>query len=302
VYKGILRRIASFLDHAAWTGTHIAILAVSGAIALSLPWLAERFLAYWARVDGEESALLAAELVVGFVVILLLSCVQRGLRDRKLANVARDAGLARCFAGRSPRARKEIRTLKESHGLGRAVMLIGSTGCGTFVDPEGDLHSVVRNCLEAKIMLANPCSEEIGVRLKAILHPNFSPEPFQDEVRASIAFLRRLRATGKTIKLKIYSDAPLVKLAVLGDYIWLQHYHVGLDVQAMPEYVFQHERKDHGLYALWHQYFVERWESGEIPEYDFDTDELIYSGGDAFELRREPFMEELEACTGRANS
>ena len=57
----------------------------------------------------------------------------------------------------------------------------------------------------------------------------------------------------------------------------------------MPEYVFQHNPDHHGLYTLFYQYFTKRWENREIPEYDFETDELVYRAGSGSELRREPF-------------
>jgi hypothetical protein len=94
---------------------------------------------------------------------------------------------------------------------------------------------------------------------------------------------------GKAVKLKLYSDSPLMKLVILGDYLWLQHYHADLDVQTMPEYVLRHNRKDYGLYTLYAHYFVQRWESAEIPEYDLDTDELVYRSKTGNEIRRERF-------------
>ena len=57
----------------------------------------------------------------------------------------------------------------------------------------------------------------------------------------------------------------------------------------MPEFVFRHTQKDHGLYALFYQYFLKRWESQEIPEYDLETDELVYKSAKGIEERREPF-------------
>ncbi len=37
---------------------------------------------------------------------------------------------------------------------------------------------------------------------------------------------------------------------------------------------------------------MQRWDSPEIPEYDFDTDELVYRSRNGQELRRERFGEE----------
>jgi hypothetical protein len=44
----------------------------------------------------------------------------------------------------------------------------------------------------------------------------------------------------------------------------------------------------HGLYTLFYQYFTKRWENQDIPEYDFQTDELVYRSRSGTELRREP--------------
>ena len=50
-----------------------------------------------------------------------------------------------------------------------------------------------------------------------------------------------------------------------------------------------------GLYALWYQYFLKRWTSPELPEYDFDRDELVYREERGSEIRREPFAPGLSA-------
>jgi len=85
-----------------------------------------------------------------------------------------------------------------------------------------------------------------------------------------------------------------VKLAILGDAIWLQHYHAGLDIHMMPEYLIQHNHNEYGLYTLFYQYFTKRWESPEIPEYDFETDELVYRETNGNEIRRELFPMKAE--------
>src|SRR5262249_36541600 len=124
---------------------------------------------------------------------------------------------------------------------------------------------------------------------EAIDHPKYTLTAFREEVRQSITLLKRLRAMGKAVRLKLYADPPLVKMVILGDYLWLQHYHTDLDVQALPEYVLRHNRQEHGLYTLYAHYFQQRWESADIPEYDLDTDELVYRNRAGSEVRRERF-------------
>jgi len=57
----------------------------------------------------------------------------------------------------------------------------------------------------------------------------------------------------------------------------------------MPEYAFRNEPKTGGLYIPLFRYFLSRWQDPNIPEYDFDTDELVYRNRGGTELRRENF-------------
>jgi len=297
VLKEKLSHARDLLNSAAWSLYHIVVVALSAGIALSLPAVARNFLAYWSRVENEKIYLLAVEITAAIFLILCFNFIHRSLRDRTLAKMATGAGLVSFFPRRGRRAQSRIKKLKERHGTGRTIMVIGSSGYGTFVDQVGDLSTVLEKCLGAKILLVNPYSQEASTRIRAIAHPDFTLENFREEIRQSIELLKRLKAIGKAVKLKLYSDPPLVKLVILGDYLWLQHYHTDLDVQTMPEYVLQHNLKDHGLYTLCYQYFVQRWESTDIPEYDLDTDELVYRGNNGSEIRRERFGPE-EAFEG----
>lgn len=268
---------------------HIVIVALSAAIALSLPAGARHFLAFWSRVEDDKIYLISVELTAAVALILCFNYIRRSMRYRALAKVAEGAGLVSFFPRRGRRAQSEIKKLKEKYGTGRTIMAIGSSGHGTFVDQVGDLSTVLKKCLGAKILLVNPYTQEATTRIRAIAHPDYTLETFREEVRQSIELLKRLKAIGKAVKLKLYSDPPLIKMVILGDYMWLQHYHADLDIQSMPEYVLRHNRKDHGLYTLYSHYFVQRWVNLESPEYDLDTDELVYRASNGSEIRREPF-------------
>lgn len=166
-------------------------------------------------------------------------------------------------------------------------MIIGSTGLRTFAAPEGELHHAVRNCRKAKIMLLNPLGEGAIARAKSIPDPEITSEVIRDQIMESITFLKELKAGQKNIRLKLYSDMPLLKLAILGDHAFLRHYHVGLNVRKMPEYVFNSESIHGGLYMPLYRYFLSRWHDPEIPEYDLDTDELVFCDKSGQENRRE---------------
>jgi hypothetical protein len=169
-------------------------------------------------------------------------------------------------------------------------MLIGSTGFQTFGEPEGDLHRVLQNCREAKIMLMNPLGPGVTARARSLSDPSITPESFRDQIIRSIDHLKRLKAFQKNIRLKLYDEVPLLKLAILGDYLFLQHYPMGINVRAMPEYVFRHDRNG-GLFGLFYQYFISRWFDPAVPEYDLDTDDLVYRDRAGNEVRRERFNE-----------
>jgi hypothetical protein len=271
---------------------HIVVVVLSAGIALLLPAGATQFLSFWSRVEHDTLSLIAVETTVAILLIVCLNYFHRSLRDRALASVATGAGLVSFFPRRTRGAQRHINQLKEEQGTGRTISVIGSSGHSTFVDQVGGLSSVLDKCLGARIMLVNPYSQEASARIQAISHPEFTLDTFREEVRQSIRLLKRLKAMGKAVKLKLYSDSPLMKLVILGDYLWLQHYHADLDVQTMPEYVLRHNRKDHGLYTLYAHYFVQRWESAEIPEYDLDTDELVYRSKTGNEIRRQRFETE----------
>lgn len=281
--------VRAFFRNTAGSLYHIVVVALSAGIALLLPAGARQFLSFWSRVEHDKFSLIAVEMAVAVLLIASLSYIHRSMRDRALAAAATGAGLVSFSPGRAPSAARRIKELKEEQGTGRTIMVIGSSGYSTLVDQVGDLSSVLDKCLGAKILLVNPFSQEATARIEAIGHPQYTLETFREEVRQSIEFLKRLKAMGKAIKLKLYSDPPLVKMVILGDYLWLQHYHADLDVQTMPEYVLRHNRKDHGFYTLYAHYFEQRWESAEIPEYDLETDELVYRNKTGGEVLRVPF-------------
>jgi len=84
---------------------------------------------------------------------------------------------------------------------------------------------------------------------------------------------------------------PFLKMVISGDYIWIKHYHTGFDVRRMPEYVFGYNQNPGSLYVPFYQYFLKWWDDYKIPEYDLESDELIYRDIAGNEERREKFDE-----------
>jgi hypothetical protein len=271
---------------------HLAIIGLSAAFALSLPsmvrFTARHFLAYWSLIGSEKIFLVSVEMALAVLLVLISSTLGRSWRDRRLSKMAKSAGLVHVAPARGFLSRWKIRRLKEKQGFGRDIMIIGSTGFRTFVDPQGELFQVVQNCREARIMLLRPGSKGAVERAVSLSVAEITPSSsFEEQIGKCIDLLRTLHRSRKNVRLKLYSDPPFLKLAVLGDYLWVQQYPAGADIQGLPKYVFKHDPNPGGLYDPFYQYFLTRWNSPDIPEVDFDTDELVYRDPMGNEMRRE---------------
>ncbi len=275
---------------------HVMVVVLSAALALSLPdvvkYLARKILLYWTFIENEELFLVTTEIAAAVALIVLINTIVRSWGIRKRSWMARISGLVRVVPARSLLAKRRLKKLKEEQGSGRNVMIISSTGYRTMVEPTGDLHQVLLNCREAKIMLLNPLKDGVTARARSLADPDITPESFREQIIRSIDFIKGLRMHQKNIRLKLYREVPLLKLAILGDYLCLQHYPSGRNVRSMPEYVFKHDR-DQNLFGLFYQYFVTRWLDPAIPEYDLDTDDLVYRDKSGNEVKREQFNEVL---------
>jgi hypothetical protein len=273
---------------------HIIIVVVSAALAFSLPdiarFLTREVLLYWSFIENQELFLVLTEIITAVSLILGINLLVRAWRARNRSQMAGVAGLNFAAPAMTFLARRRLKKLKQDQGAGRNVMIVNATGYRSFTDPEGDLHQVLQNCREAKIMLLDPLRDGVVTRAKSLADPEITPEILRDQIVRSIDFLKGLKAQQKKIRLKLYPDVPLLKMAILGDYLSLQHYPSGLNVRKMPEYVFKHAREGN-LFNLFYQYFVTRWLDSGIPEYDLDTDDLVYRDKMGNEWKREPFNE-----------
>jgi hypothetical protein len=278
---------------------HVGLIVLSASIALLLPYtadfIAREFLTFWALIGDEKIFLVSVEISFAIALILFFNYVGRVWRDRRLSGIARKAGLVSVSSSGGFLARRKNRRLKESHGIARDIKVIGSTGFRTFADENGDLHAVLKNCREAKIMLLNPHSEGASLRVKSILDPDITLARFREQIGESIDFLKGLKAGQKNIKLKLYDEVPFLKMAISGDHIWVKHYHAEFDVQSLPEYVLRYNQNPGSLYVPFYQYFLRWWNDPGIPEYDLESDELIYRDVAGNEERREKFRERADS-------
>lgn len=291
-----------FLNGIARVLFHVFLVALSAGIALSLPYavgfIGNNFWGYWSIIEKKTVYLITVETFTAIGLLLVCNYIGRSWKDRKMSQMAKSAGLIYFLPAKSVFAQRKIKSLKSRQGFARDVMIISSTGYRTFVDPRSELHNVLQHCRSARIMLLNPRSEGAYARARSILDPSVTPETFSEQVKKSVDFLKGLRA-GKNIRLKLYDDTPFLKLAILGDHVWIKHYHPGLDVQSMPEYLFEHEQNLGGFYTPIYHYFLARWENPAIAEYDLETHELIYRNASGKEISREQTDTLYQAANGR---
>jgi hypothetical protein len=271
---------------------HFIVLLLSAAIAFSIPHvfsaLARNLLTFWAFIENEKIFLISLELSIAAMLIIMFNSIRQGWEARKLSRVATSAGLVPQSPLTGLLGRRSAGRLKAARGIAADIMIIGSTGRRTFADSDGELHHAVRNCRRARIMLLNPYGEGAVARARSIPDPEITPELIRDQIIESIGFLKDLKAGQKNIRVKLYPDMPLLKLAILGDHAFLRHYHTGLNVNTMPEYVFSSDGLNGGLYLPFYRYFLSRWNDPDIPEYDLDTDELVLRDQAGRERHREP--------------
>jgi len=271
---------------------HFIVLLLSAAIALSIPHafsvLARNLLTFWAYIENEKIFLVSLELSTAAALIIMFNSMRKGWEARKLSRVATSAGLVPQSPYRGLLRRRSAGRVKAARGIAADIMIIGSTGRRTFTAPDGELHDTVGNCRKAKIMLLNPYGEGAVARARSIPDPEITPEVIRDQIIDSIGFLKDLRAGQKNIRVKLYPDMPLLKLAILGDHAFVRHYHTGLNVNTMPEYVFSSDGLHGGLYLPFYRYFLSRWNDPDIPEYDLDSDELVLRDQAGRERHREP--------------
>jgi len=164
-------------------------------------------------------------------------------------------------------------------------------GIDTLVDKSSLLRAVLQSTYEIRVMLLNPLGQSLPRRATSFPDHEVSPQSLASEIGASIVTLAALRNLGKKVTLKFYDAEPLWKLVFLGDHLWVQHAHTGMPVREQPEYVFRFLQHDphRGFYVPFLSHFLDLWGRPGQPEFDFDTQELVYRDPAGAEERRLPF-------------
>ena len=280
--QGLLHSLQQILSHGV-----ITMLAV--AIAFSLPQAAQYILyEWWPVVERDANLLLATEIGMASVMVLLFNFAKIVWGNRQRVAMAKLTALAYARNERHDWwSRRRERALVKRLSAARDAYILTLTGHDTFVDERSPLRGALKTAYEIRVMLVNPVGKGLRRRIDS-LPSDITLLSFHKEIEASIAYLAELRKAGKKITLKFYEHEPFWKVIVFGDHVWVQHCHTGYEVKHQPEYVFalQHRNPREGLYVPFYMHFLDQWSQPCHPEYDFETNELVYRDEAGNECRR----------------
>lgn len=274
--------------------SHAIITLLAVAIAFSLPTIA-RYILYdwWPKVENNANLLLASEIVLMSVLLLLLNLLKTGWSNHQKVKLANLSALA--YARKNHAAgwfsRWQERMLVKRLPATRDAFVLTPTGYDTFVDTHSLLRPMLEQCYEIRVMLVNPDCMGMQKRVDS-LPEGITLLSVKKEIEASIAYLRWLRKQGTIVTLKFFEHEPFWKLVVLGEHVWVQHCHSGIEIKRQPEYVFSLEHKDPrlGLFVPFYLCFLNKWNETIHPEYDFETSELVYRDTLGSETNRVPLL------------
>jgi hypothetical protein len=271
--------------------SHVVITLLAVGIAFSLPVVAKYVLYYWwPRVEEDSQLLMITEISFATVLVLLFNISKIAWDGRRSMQMNKIASLVYAREGSGWVSRWKDRDMRKKIASVRDVYIMSITG-DTFSSKNSGLQKTLELAYEIRVMLANPYGKGIVSRAQALDEPEAMLQGWRQETEASIAYLHKLAAAGKKVKLKFYEEPPFWKLVVTGEYVWVQYCNDGHEVKTQPEYVFglQHGSPQRGLFAPFYKHFLNQWQDAHHPEFNFESNELIYRNGDGNEIRRTVF-------------
>ncbi|MDO8437636.1 MAG: hypothetical protein Q7S69_05680 [Nitrosomonadaceae bacterium] len=276
---------------------HVAITLLAVGVAFSLPVVAKYVLFYWwPKIEDNSQLLLFTEISFATVLVLLFNISKIAWDGRRSIHMNKIASLVYAREGHGWMSRWKERDMRKKIASVRDVYIMAITGYGTFSSENNDLQKTLGLAYEIRVMLANPYGKGIASRAQSQDDPEAMLQAYRQETETSIAYLRKLAAAGKKVKLKFYEEPPFWKLVVTGEYVWVQYCHDSHEVTTQPEYIFglQHDNPQRGFFDPFYKHFLDQWNDPRHPEFNFETSELIYRNEDSNEIRRTPFPPEVE--------
>lgn len=269
---------------------HIIIIVLAAITVISLPTIvyfcAQEFIKHWYIIENSKIFLVALEIIVSICLISIVSLFISYFKERKITEAAKNLGVVQVSSPAKLFSKNRVKKYKEDQGLRRELMIIGSTGHHTFVSQESELHRVLLDCRESRILLLDPFSEGAKQRSMSLKDSEITPENFKNQIIKTIEYLKELSKTKANIRLKLYPNAPLIKLVIIGDILYMKNYPPGVSAREMHEFMFAHNKKFDGMYDLLCRYFLSCWNDYQLPEYDFNTGDLVYRDRSENELKR----------------
>lgn len=273
--------------------SHVGVTVLAVGIAFSLPSAAQFILyQWWPRVMDDANLLLVTEISLAVVLLLFFSAAKNSIDHRASVGWARAASLVYARSHANWLSRWRERALFKSMPAARDAYVLTVTGCDTFVSEDSRFRAALQSAYEIRVMLLNPSSMEAQLRVDSQLDEQCDLTQMREHLRLSIGYLKSLRQLGKKVTLKFYDQQPFWKLVILGEYVWVQYFHGGDEINSLPEYVFalSHSDPKRGLFIPFYMHFLEKWGEPSHPELDFDSGELVYRDALGSEIRRTPLQ------------
>lgn len=271
---------------------HALVTLLAVGFAFTLPELA-RYILYqwWPAVQDDSQLLLLTEIAFAGVLVLLFNALTLTLEYRRKARINTLASLVHAREHRGWLSRLVGRSLVRDLPWKRDVMVMAVTGYDTFTAQDAELRRVLEACYEIRVMLMNPYSDGARSHAASRVNPEETLADYRNELETSIDFLARLYTGGKKVSLKLYSETPFWKLVFTGEHAWVRYCHDNYGAQVFPEYVFalQPDKPMRGFFPAFYTYFLNQWNDPRHPEYNFESNELIYRNKGGQEIRRELF-------------
>jgi hypothetical protein len=271
---------------------HIAITLLAVGIAFSLPVVAKYILFYlWPRIEDSSKLLLITEIGFATALVLLFNISMIAWDGRRSLRLTKIASLVYAREEQGWMSRWKERIMRKRIASVRDVCIMSITGYDTFCSQDNDLQKTLDMAFEIRVLLANPNGQGVANRILSADDPAITLQSYCQETETSIAYLRKLAAAGKKVKLKFYDEPPFWKLVVTGDYVWVQYCNSGHEVKTQPEYVFglQHDKPQRGFFEPFYKHFLDQWKDIRHPEFNFETGELIFRNADGNEIGRTAF-------------
>lgn len=271
---------------------HAVITLLAVGIAFSLPVAAQYILySWWPKVADDSQLLLVSEISFAAMLVLLFNMTKITWDNRRIRRMSKIASLVYAREKDGWLSRWGEHELRKRFLIARDISIFSITGYDTFSSENARLQQPLEDSYEIRVMLLNPGSEGATRRVNSLSDPESLLASYREETAASIAYLKKLACTGKKVTLKFYDDPPFWKLVVTGEYVWVQYCHDGYEIKEQPEYVFalQRDKPARGFFAPFYMYFLNQWNDPRHPEYNLETDELIYRNTEGNEIRRAAF-------------